>query len=189
MLAGASSWGAHVLHFFTHRPYTDTCISKKLSNTQSRKSRICLINSSAVLSALTCVIRGTEASVVVASVDAGRSVLTVVVFAVVNVGLAGGALEAQGTRATVKTSTLIKLSCQDPYEMITSFHSFQSWSSSPVFSLLILAHVAGSSVGTRVTNTGVQSCVTVLALRQRTGIMFIITINNVNTHSDGGSIV
>lgn len=60
--------------------------------------------------ALTCVVGGTKTSVVVDSIDAGRPVLTVVVFAVVNVGLASGALKAQWTCAAVKMNTLI-MSC------------------------------------------------------------------------------
>lgn len=48
---------------------------------------------------LTCVVGGAKTSVVVDSVDAGGAVLTVVVFAVVGVGLASGALEAQRTLA------------------------------------------------------------------------------------------
>jgi len=42
---------------------------------------------------------------------------------------------------------------------------FQSSASSPVLPLLLL-HLAGSSIGTWVTHTGIQSCLTVLALRQ-----------------------
>lgn len=51
----------------------------------------------------TCVVGGTKTGVVVDAVDAGRSVLAVVVLAVVHVGFAGGALEACETRATAKT--------------------------------------------------------------------------------------
>ena len=55
-----------------------------------------------VLPALTCVVGGTKTSVVVDSIEAGRSVLTVVVIAVIIVGLANGALKAQRTCATAK---------------------------------------------------------------------------------------
>ena len=51
----------------------------------------------------TCVVGGTKTSVVVDSIHAGRSVLTVVVVTVVNVGLASRALKAQWTRATATT--------------------------------------------------------------------------------------
>lgn len=50
---------------------------------------------------LTRVVGGTKTSVVVDSIDAGGSVLAVVVFAVVSVGLASWALEAQGTLTAV----------------------------------------------------------------------------------------
>lgn len=69
---------------------------------------------STVLHALTCVVGGTKTSVVVDSIDTGCSVLAVVVFAVVNVDLASGALKAQRTRATAKTYTFIISSCQVP---------------------------------------------------------------------------
>ena len=58
----------------------------------------------------TCVIGGTKTSVVVDSVDAGCSVFTVIVFAVINVGLASGTFKAQWTCAAVKTNTLVTLS-------------------------------------------------------------------------------
>lgn len=61
----------------------------------------------AVLYRLTCVVGGTKTSVVVDSIDAGCSVLTVVVFTVVNVSLASGALKAQWTCATATTYILI----------------------------------------------------------------------------------
>lgn len=67
-----------------------------------------------MLHAPTCVVGGTKTSVVVDSIDAGRSVLTVIVFAVVNVGLASGALKAQWTRAAA-THTIIVLPCQVLY--------------------------------------------------------------------------
>lgn len=60
----------------------------------------------------------------------------------------------------------------DKSDVISLLHSFQRLSSSPVFSLPILIHLAGSSVGTWVTHAGIQSRLTVLALRQRTEIMF-----------------
>lgn len=50
----------------------------------------------------TCVIGGTKTSVVVDSINAGCSILTVVVFAVVSVDLASGALKAQWTCTTAK---------------------------------------------------------------------------------------
>lgn len=43
---------------------------------------------------LTCVVGGTKTCVVVDSINAGRSVLTVMVFTVVNIDLASRALEA-----------------------------------------------------------------------------------------------
>lgn len=55
-----------------------------------------------MLHELTRVVGGTKTSVVVDSIEAGGAVLTVVVLTFVNVGLAGGALEAQWTRATEK---------------------------------------------------------------------------------------
>lgn len=50
---------------------------------------------------LTSVVGGAKTSVVVDSVDAACSVLTVVVFAVVSVGLTSRALKAQGTLTAV----------------------------------------------------------------------------------------
>lgn len=50
----------------------------------------------------TGVVGGTKTSVVVDSIQAGCSVLTVVVFAVVGVGLTCWALEAQGTLTAVR---------------------------------------------------------------------------------------
>lgn len=70
-----------------------------------------------MLYALTCVVGGTKTSIVVDSIDAGCSVLTVVVFAVVGVGLASGAFKAQRTCATVTTYTLSTLSCRVLYEV------------------------------------------------------------------------
>lgn len=52
---------------------------------------------------LTCVVGGTKTSVVVDSIDAGGSVLAVVVFAFVSVGLANRALKAQRTLTAMMT--------------------------------------------------------------------------------------
>lgn len=122
--------------------------------------------------ALTCVVGGTKTGVVVDSIDAGCSVLAVVVLAVVDVGLASGALKAQRTRATVKTSRHVKLL------MLSSparppLHSSPS---SPVHPLLVFIHPAGSSVGAWVTHAGVQSCLAVLTLRHGTDMIVCCTI-------------
>lgn len=50
---------------------------------------------------LTCVVGGTKTSVVVDTIDTGGSVLAVVVFAFVSVGLTGRALKAQRTLTAV----------------------------------------------------------------------------------------
>lgn len=107
---------------------------------------------------LTSVVGGAQTSVVVDSIDAGCSVLTVMVFTVVSVSLTSGALKAQGTLTAVVEYNHPVIS------RIERLVGFQSSSSSHVLPLLLLIHSTGSSVGTRVTHAGVQSCLTVLAL-------------------------
>lgn len=55
----------------------------------------------------TCVIGGTKTSVVVDSVNAGCSILTVVVFTVISVDLASGALKAQWTCTAAKAHLIV----------------------------------------------------------------------------------
>lgn len=87
------------------------------------------------------------------------------IFAVVAVGLASGALKSQWTDATVTPYTRMfhyASSLWGKQYVILLLHS----SSSPVFSLLIIIHLTGSPIGTWVTHTGVQSRLTVLTLGQ-----------------------
>lgn len=107
---------------------------------------------------LTSVVGGAKTSVVVDSINAGSSILTVMVFAVVSVDLTSRALEAQGTLTAAMEYNHPVIS------RIVRLVRFQSSSSSHVLSLLLLIHSTGSSIGTGVTHAGVQSCLTVLAL-------------------------
>lgn len=79
-------------------------------------------------------------------------------------------LQQHTTRSTHYIITLS--SSWDKYDFNPWLHRFQSSSPSPVHSLLLLVHLAGSSVGTRVAHAGVQSRLTVLALRRRTETVF-----------------
>lgn len=62
-----------------------------------------MVQSGTCLLGRTCVVGGTKTGVVVDPVDAGGSVLAVVVLAVVHIAFAGGSLKTCGTRATAKT--------------------------------------------------------------------------------------
>lgn len=114
MLAGAPSRGAHIFHFFAHFPYRKTKlhlkkkywqqIAKSIRQKQKKKTFAQWLMIQTVLCALTCVVGGTKTSVVVDTIHAGCSVFTVIVFTVVNVCLASGALKAQWTQATIKTT-------------------------------------------------------------------------------------
>lgn len=116
----------------------------------------------------TCVVGGTKTGVVVDAVDAGRSVLAVVVLAVVHVGFAGGALEACETRATAKTQgahvRLVALRNEGRNPPKTPRLDPPS---SPVLSAVLHGQLAGPSVGARVTHAGVQRRLAVLALGHR----------------------
>lgn len=137
----------------------------------------------------TCVVGGTEAGVVIDSIDACGSVLTVIVFTVVSVCLASRALKAQWTGTTEKIHTHIYMYVyicvcvsmhiyiyvcmyvctqvrmkQNKASLISSVCGLHRSSSSPVCSLIILSDLACSSIGTRVTHTSIQSCLAVLAL-------------------------
>lgn len=115
----------------------------------------------------TCVVGGTKTGVVVDAVDAGRSVLAVVVLAVVDVGFAGGALEACETRATARTQgaqvRLVALRTRGEIPQNPSTRP----PSSPVLSAVLHGQLAGPSVGARVTHAGVQRRLAVLALGHR----------------------
>lgn len=96
MFAGASAGGTHILHFLTHLP-----CAQRTSRRVIQPETMSPSGDAGVFCGLTCVVGGTKTSVVVDSIDAGGSVLAVVVFAVVSVALASRALEAQGTLTAV----------------------------------------------------------------------------------------
>lgn len=125
MLAGASTWGTQILHFFAHVPCRETSVyinNLKLKHFSIFQyiTFICerefYSSNHTVLHALTCVVGGTKTGVVVDSIDAGGSVLTFVVFTVISVNLASRALKAQWA-CTAVTTYMHTSSCQVLYEV------------------------------------------------------------------------
>lgn len=175
MLTGAPTWGTHILYFFAHLPYTETSVYIIVLK-QLWLQNIWLVWKSVTLCTDLCS-RG-DKNKYSCWLHLCRS------------------LHSHSRCLHSRQCWFGKWGPQSPVDMYNCdnihthyvimpsslwgkqylnplLHWFKSLSSSPVFSLLLLIHLAGSSIGTWVIHTGIQCCLTVLALRQRTEIMYI----------------